>query len=91
MAARIRKIRHDDETRLKIQTSQLLIRLQNHVLGEVEMTSTQLRAAEVLLKKTLPDLTSVEMSGDDGGPMKMVIEWATQSESESDTSPDDNS
>lgn len=90
MAARIRKIRHDDETRAKIQASQLLNRLQNHALGEVEMTPTQIRATEVLLKKTLPDLTSVEMTGDDGGPMKMVIEWAEQSESESDTSPDDN-
>jgi len=74
MAARIRKIRHDDETRAKIQASQLLNRLQNHALGEVEMTPTQIRATEVLLKKTLPDLTSVEMTGDDGGPMKMVIE-----------------
>jgi len=90
MAARIRKIRHDDETRAKIQASQLLNRLQNHALGEVEMTPTQIRATEVLLKKTLPDLTSVEMTGDDGGPMKRVIEWAAQSESESDTSPDDN-
>ena len=75
MAARKVKIRHDEETRLKIQTSQLLNRLQNHVLNDDEMSSTQLRAAEVLLRKALPDLSQVEMTGDDSAPMKMVFEW----------------
>jgi hypothetical protein len=38
-------------------------RLQNHVLGKIEMSPTQLRAAEVLLKKTLPDLSAVAHTG----------------------------
>lgn len=63
MAARIRKIRHDDETRAKIKTSQLINRLSKHVFGEVELTPTQVRCAEILLKKTIPDLSSVEHSG----------------------------
>lgn len=58
MAARIRKIRHDAETRLKIQTSQLINRLQSHVFGKVEMSQTQVTAAMGLLKKTLPDLSA---------------------------------
>lgn len=64
MAARNVKIRHDEETRAKIKATQLLNRLQDHALGFVEMTSTQVRAAEVALRKILPDLASVEHSGD---------------------------
>ena len=90
MAARTRKVRHDDETRRRIQTSQLINRLENHVLSNTEMSSTQLRAAEVLLRKTLPDVSSVEMTGEDSGPIKMVIEWAN-SKSQSTTNPDDSS
>ena len=62
MAARINKIRHDEETRLKIKTSQLINRLQNHALGECEMTSTQVRAAEIALKKVLPDLSQSDVT-----------------------------
>lgn len=64
MASRVRKIRHDDETRAKIKTSQLINRLYGHAVGEIEMTPTQVRAAEVLLKKTLPDLTAAEITQD---------------------------
>jgi hypothetical protein len=60
MAARTNKIRHDDETRAKIKTSQLLNRLQDHALGVVDMSSTQVRAAEVALRKVLPDLQASE-------------------------------
>jgi hypothetical protein len=50
----------------------LINRLQNHVAGRLEMTQTQLRAAEVLLKKTLPDQTAQEITGPDGGPVEAV-------------------
>jgi hypothetical protein len=62
MAARIRKIRHDDETRERIQASQLVNRLQDNALGKlkVEMTPGQVRSAEILLKKKIPDLSSTE-------------------------------
>ena len=52
--------KHDEKTRLKIQTSQIINRLNSFVNGEVEMTSSQVRAAEILLKKSLPDLQSIE-------------------------------
>lgn len=65
MAARIRKT-HQDDVRAKIQASQLVNRLTNHVLGKAEMSATQVRAAEVLLKKSLPDLSTVEHSGPGG-------------------------
>ena len=75
MAARTVKIRHDEETRAKIQTSQLLNRLNDHVFGEADISQTQMKAIEVLLRKTLPDLAAVQISGDPDQPVKMVIEW----------------
>jgi hypothetical protein len=64
MAARIKKIRHDENTRLKIQAAQLINRLTNHAEGKVEMTATQVRAIEILLRKILPDLSDVKMEVD---------------------------
>lgn len=67
---------HQEDVRKKIQTSQLINRLTDHALGEVELTSTQVRAIEILLKKTIPDLSAIEHSGDDANPMahKIVFE-----------------
>lgn len=74
MAPRTVKIRHDEETRLKIQVSQILNRLQNHVLAGTEMTATQLQAAQILLRKALPDLQAVEITGSgEGGAIPMII------------------
>lgn len=64
MAARKRAIRHDDNTRAKIQAAQLINRLTAHACGELELSSTQVRAIEVLLRKTLPDLSDVRMEVD---------------------------
>lgn len=72
MAARLRA-RHQDEIRTKIQTSQLINVLQNHALGqdETEMTQTRMKAIEILLRKTLPDLSATELTGEDGGPVQL--------------------
>lgn len=61
-----RKLGHDvmQKTRDKIRATAIVKRLQDHVLGEVEMSATQVRAAEGLLKKILPDLSSVEMKAE---------------------------
>ena len=64
MAARIKKIKHDENTRLKIRAAQLINRLTNHANGEVEMSATQVRAIEILLRKILPDLSDVKMEVD---------------------------
>ena len=39
------------------------------------MSPTQLKAAEILLKKVAPDLARTEMTGEDGGPQELVIRW----------------
>lgn len=62
MATRIRK-QHQDETRARIQTSQLINRLQDQADGKVELTTMQMKAIEILLRKSLPDLSAVELSG----------------------------
>jgi hypothetical protein len=65
VAARLRP-HHQDEVRSKIKTSQLINRLTDHVLGEVEMSPSQVQAANILLKKALADLTAVDLSATDG-------------------------
>ena len=69
MAARKTKLQLTESWREKIRTSMLINRLQNHVLGAVEMSGTQLRAAEILLRKCLPDLQAVVHSGDPENPL----------------------
>ena len=56
-----KKLTHDMKTRERIQTSQIINRLTDHIHNKIELSSTQIRAAEILLKKTLPDLSSIEM------------------------------
>lgn len=45
--------RHQESVRAKIQASQLINRLQNHANGKNKMTATQIRAAEILLSKSV--------------------------------------
>lgn len=64
MAARVTKIRHDENTRQKIQVAQIVNRLSALIRGEIEMPPHAVTAALGLLKKALPDLQSVEISGE---------------------------
>lgn len=65
MAARSNRIQHDENTRKKIQASQLINRLTNHALSDEDiMSQSQVNAALGLLKKTLPDLKQMELSGE---------------------------
>lgn len=68
-------------TREAIRTTQLVKRLQHFALGEkdeqgavVELDANKLRAIEVLLRKSLPDLSTVTLQGDeDGGPIGITF------------------
>lgn len=73
MPARTNRIRHDDATRAKIRTSQLINRLTANALGTVDLNPSQVRSIEILLKKTLPDLAAIELSGKDGKAIEMII------------------
>jgi len=61
----IRKhLSHDTKTREKIQCSQLINRLNKFINGEIELTSQQIKAIEILLKKSLPDLQAISIDAD---------------------------
>jgi len=75
MPARLRK-NHQDEIRTKIQTSQLINVLENHALGKtLELPNSRLKAIEILLNKTLPNLQSTELIGDENNPIRHAVEY----------------
>ncbi len=51
------------KVRERIQTSMLVRRLTDHALGKLELTKTQVTAIQILLRKSLPDLSAIEHSG----------------------------
>lgn len=73
-----------ERTRAAIKTSQLINRLQDFALGgkdpktdqTIEIDSGRLKAIEILLRKSLPDLASVSIGGDPDAPVKMEIVWS---------------
>ena len=73
MATRL-KARHQDDVRAKIQTSQLINRLTEQALNPdvAEISPTRLKAIEILLRKSLPDLSAVTHSGDENNPVRSV-------------------
>lgn len=69
------------QARAAVDTVRLIKRLQQYALGEtdeagnpVEIDASRLKVAELLLRKTLPDLATVSLAG---GPDK-AIESAVQ-------------
>lgn len=75
MASRKNKITHDDKTKKLIQASQLLNRLISFANGEIEMTQAQVNAARVVIGKSIPDLKSVEISGNEEKPLRVAVGW----------------
>ena len=68
---------HQDDVRKKIQVSQLLNVLQNHALGISEdLSPTRMKAIEILLRKSMPDMASVTISGDSDQPLQHIVTWA---------------
>lgn len=68
--------RHQDDVRSKIQATQLLKVLQDQALGksESEISPVRLKAIEILLRKSLPDLSAVQVSGDPDNPLQLGVE-----------------
>jgi len=68
---------HQEDVRKKIQVSQLLNVLQNHALGITEdLSPTRMKAIEILLRKSMPDMASVTISGDQDQPLQHIVTWA---------------
>ena len=63
-----------EEHRVKIQNSNILNALIEHVVGDREMSSTQVSAGLGLLRKIMPDLATTTVQGDEGGG-PITITW----------------
>lgn len=62
---------HQEDVRSKIQASQLVNVLQNHALsGAGEISPTRMKAIEILLRKSVPDLSAIALTGADDGPVQ---------------------
>jgi hypothetical protein len=70
MAARKLRIMHSNEVRAKIQVSQLINRLNDNALGKIELTQGQIKSIEILLRKSIPDLSATELTGANGGAIQ---------------------
>jgi hypothetical protein len=76
MAARKLRLNHQDDVRKKIQVSNLITRVHKYAIGELsdeDISPNRLNAIKLLLAKTLPDLSSVQISGDKDNPLTIGI------------------
>jgi capsule polysaccharide export protein KpsE/RkpR len=73
MAARRNKINHDEKTKLLMQGTQLINRLNSHANGEIDMTQSQVNAARIVISKSIPDLKAIEHTGEGGGSIKFEL------------------
>jgi hypothetical protein len=62
--ARRKMLFHPDCVREKIRASQLINRLHKCAFGEISLTITQVRAIEILLRKSIPDLAAAEIKSE---------------------------
>ena len=64
---------HQEDVRKKIQVGQLIKVLEDHALSdsEKELSASRLKAIQLLLNKSLPDLSSMQLTGDDEKPLVM--------------------
>jgi hypothetical protein len=63
------------EWRCKIKAGVIMDRLQKHANSEIEMTDSQIKAANLFLKKVIPDLSSVTLGSDPDRPVAMKCSW----------------
>jgi hypothetical protein len=70
--------------RRSINGQAIIARLTGHIMGTVELSTSQVHAAQVLLRKIIPDLNSVEVSAQPDNrvtviraplPMQTAEEW----------------
>jgi len=55
---------HPDQVRARIRATELITRLHAHIFEKLELSPTQVRAIEILLRKCIPDLTATTVTAD---------------------------
>lgn len=80
MAARKKKVLHDEKTKDLIRASQLLNRLTLFANGQCDLSAAQVNAAKIVIGKVIPDMRYVEHGGDDKRPLvfRMEAPWMQQ-------------
>jgi hypothetical protein len=73
MAARKRKVTLSESWKDGIRVSMIMGRLYDHALGENEMTPSQIKAAQVVLSKLVPDLNRTTLEGDENNPLRSTV------------------
>ena len=73
MAKRTHKVTHTQRDKARIRASQLLNRLDSFVNGKVKLSAAQVQAARILIGKVIPDLKSVEVTGDPEKPLEQSL------------------
>jgi hypothetical protein len=73
MAARKNKVTLSERWKDRISATMILNRLVSHVEGNLELSPTQIKAADIILKKVVPDLARTEHVGDGGGPVELRV------------------
>ncbi len=77
MAATKRNAMNIPKARDAIRATQLMNRLSDHGHGKIELSQTQVRAIDIVLKKLVPDLQSVALKNDESsGPLQ--ITWSAK-------------
>ena len=66
---------HQEDVRAKIQCGQLVKRLQDHALSkdDSELSASRLKAIEILLRKKVPDLAAIQLTGEGGGAVRFEV------------------
>lgn len=73
MAARKNKVTLSDTWRDRIKTGVIMERLESCANGSIEMTSAQLKAAQILLSKIVPDLSRTDVNSKHSGNLTIEI------------------
>jgi len=63
-----------EQMRSKIKTTLILKALNNHIIGEKELSSTQVAAAKILLDRTLPQMSQVDSNVKTSGNITISID-----------------
>ena len=81
--------RTQDKLRSGIKAAEIIKALSNHILAGLKMTNTQVRAAEILLRKVSPDLLATAISDDrtTALPVLQIVRSAPDTPPESATAP----
>lgn len=53
---------YPEKAKDRIKAGMMVGRLYKHVMGEIEMSATQVNAAKILLNKVLPDMKAIEQT-----------------------------